>query len=179
MAYCKKKKKKKIVGDIIIIYTKKFVEQASKTFLRGVVAILAHTARHEAEERTPPASPLVNYRRLKKRIVVEKAKMERREKKALFFLYTYAKKNSLVHPATGGVLQRGYITYAWDWRCGGRLHGCRIPTAKRSGRRNCMYVLVSIVFDYLIHTLEKHNMTSTRASQRLRRGGKKTYMLFE
>lgn len=125
--------KKKIVGDIIRTYTKKFVEQASKTLLRGVVAILAHTARHEAEERTPPACPLVNYRRLK-RLVVEKANMERRKKKGAFFFvqYTYAKKKEdvalwrnnrygvrLVHPATGGVLQRRYKTYAWDWRCGG------------------------------------------------------------
>lgn len=80
------------ISDIIITYTKKFVEQASKTLRRGVVAILAHTARHEAEERTPPASPLVNYRRLKKRLVVEKANMERREKKALFFCTLMQKK---------------------------------------------------------------------------------------
>lgn len=139
------------ISDIIITYTKKVVEQASKTLRRGVVAILAHTARHEAEERTPPASPLVNYRRLKKRLVVEKANMERRKKRRFFFVHLCKKKMwlwrnnryrvKLVHPATGGVLQRRYNTYAWDWRCGGRLHGCKIPTAKGSGRRNCMYVL--------------------------------------
>lgn len=99
-------------------------------------------------------------------------------------MYTYAKKKKMWlcggiigigSSSHGGrpsaqVLYNTYNTYAWDWRCGGRLHGCKIPTAKRSGRRNFMYVLVSIVFDYLIHTLEKHNMTSTRVSQRLRRG---------
>lgn len=80
------------ISDIIITYTKKFVEQASKTLRRGVVAILAHTARHEAEERTPPASPLVNCRRLKKRLVVEKANMERRKKRRFFFCTLMQKK---------------------------------------------------------------------------------------